>query len=96
MFAGLDLTGEYLGQTKKKVEEKLNCARGGVLFIDEAYELGKGMYGTEAMTTLVKRFILSKHRRKRRKNDIRMVNFKKINQVPKKSIRTQCKNFLQS
>ncbi len=52
-FPGLDLTGEYLGQTKKKVEEKLNCARGGVLFIDEAYELGKGMYGVEAMTSLV-------------------------------------------
>ena len=43
-----------MGQTKKKVEEKLNSARGGVLFIDEAYELGKGMYGTEAMTTLVR------------------------------------------
>jgi hypothetical protein len=47
------LTGEYLGQTKKKIEEKFNCARGGVLFIDEAYELGKGMYGVEAMTSLV-------------------------------------------
>ena len=43
-----------MGQTKTKVEEKLNCARGGVLFIDEAYELGKGMYGVEAMTSLVK------------------------------------------
>ena len=53
VFLGLDLTGEYVGQTKKKVEEKLNCARGGVLFIDEAYELGKGMYGVEAMTSLV-------------------------------------------
>jgi hypothetical protein len=42
-----------LGHTKKRVEEKLNCARGGVLFIDEAYELGKGHFGTEAMTTLV-------------------------------------------
>ena len=52
-FSGLNLTGEYLGQTKTKVEERLNSARGGVLFIDEAYELGKGMYGTEAMTTLV-------------------------------------------
>jgi hypothetical protein len=47
------LTGEYLGQTKKKIEEKLNCACGGVLFIDEAYELGKVMYGVEAMTSLV-------------------------------------------
>jgi sigma54-dependent transcription regulator len=53
LVLGLHLTGEYLGQTKKKVEEKLNCARGGILFIDEAYELGKGHFGMEAMTTLV-------------------------------------------
>jgi len=49
----LDLTGEYLGQTKKKVTEKMSQAKGGVLFIDEAYELGKGHYGNEAMTTLL-------------------------------------------
>ncbi|CAI5725442.1 unnamed protein product [Peronospora destructor] len=51
--SGLDLTGEYLGQTKAKVTEKLVEAKGGLLFIDEAYELGKGHFGEEAMTTLV-------------------------------------------
>ncbi|XP_066921713.1 uncharacterized protein [Clytia hemisphaerica] len=51
--SGLDLTGEYVGQTKKKVQERLDAAKGGVLFIDEAYELGKGMYGEEALTTLL-------------------------------------------
>ncbi|RMX65665.1 hypothetical protein KXD40_008073 [Peronospora effusa] len=51
--SGLDLTGEYLGQTKAKVTEKLVEAKGGLLFVDEAYELGKGQYGEEAMTTLV-------------------------------------------
>ena len=45
--------GEYVGQTKKKVQEKLDAAKGGVLFIDEAYELGKGIYGEEALTTVL-------------------------------------------
>ncbi|CAD7925302.1 unnamed protein product [Amoebophrya sp. A120] len=51
--SGLELTGEFVGHTKKKVEEELDKAKGGVLFIDEAYELGKGQFGTEAVTTLV-------------------------------------------
>ncbi|RHY06073.1 hypothetical protein DYB36_006893 [Aphanomyces astaci] len=51
--SGLDMTGEYLGHTKKRVEEKLQAAKGGVLFIDEAYELGVGHFGQEAMTSLV-------------------------------------------
>ncbi|KDO26203.1 hypothetical protein SPRG_08565 [Saprolegnia parasitica CBS 223.65] len=51
--SGLGLTGEYLGQTKKRVAEKLDAANGGVLFIDEAYALGDKWYGQEAMTTLV-------------------------------------------
>eukprot|EP00474_Spongospora_subterranea_P008580 CRZ09038.1 hypothetical protein [Spongospora subterranea] len=51
--SALDLTGEYLGQTKKKLEERMNEAKGSVLFIDEAYELGCGAYGKEAQTSLV-------------------------------------------
>ncbi|CAI5738664.1 unnamed protein product [Peronospora destructor] len=51
--SGLDLTAQYVGQTKQKVTEKLGKAKGGLLFIDEAYELGKATFGEEAMTTLV-------------------------------------------
>ena len=49
----LDLTASVLGQTKDKVQQKLREAKGGILFIDEAYELGKSQYAEEAMTTLV-------------------------------------------
>ena len=51
--SGLDLTGDYLGQTKTKVNEKLREAKGGILFIDEAYNLGFGQYGKEACDTIV-------------------------------------------
>jgi SpoVK/Ycf46/Vps4 family AAA+-type ATPase len=48
-----DLCGSYVGQTAPKVEAKMQAARGGVLFIDEAYELGKGVYGEEALVKLL-------------------------------------------
>lgn len=51
--SGVNLTGEYLGQTKKKVTDKLGEAKGGVLFIDEAYKLGEGPYGEEALVTIL-------------------------------------------
>jgi DNA replication protein DnaC len=51
--SALDLTGEYVGQSKSKLQEKMDEARGGVLFIDEAYELGVGSFGNEIMTKLV-------------------------------------------
>jgi DNA polymerase III delta prime subunit len=51
--SGSGITGEYVGQTKKKVNELLGQAKGSILFIDEAYDLGKGVFGEEAMTTLL-------------------------------------------
>ena len=50
-----DLTGRYVGWTDKKVRAKFRRARGGVLFIDEAYSLVEegGYYGDEAINTIV-------------------------------------------
>ena len=42
-----------MGETKKIVENYLDKAKCGVLFIDEAYTLGKGIHGSEACDTLV-------------------------------------------
>jgi SpoVK/Ycf46/Vps4 family AAA+-type ATPase len=48
------LIGSYLGQTKDKVEAAFKAAKGGLLFIDEAYDLfPKDVYRAEAMVTIV-------------------------------------------
>lgn len=49
-----ELVAGYLGQTAAKTADVIESARGGVLFIDEAYALSTDQYGTEAVTTLVK------------------------------------------
>ncbi|MFN7971004.1 MAG: AAA family ATPase [Acidobacteriota bacterium] len=52
------LVGGYIGQTALKTAAVLNQARGGVLFIDEAYALAPGSandFGPEAIETIVKR-----------------------------------------
>ena len=50
-----DLVGKYVGWTAKIVEEKFRAARGGILFIDEAYSLvdDRNSYGAEAINTIV-------------------------------------------
>lgn len=51
-----DLVGKYVGWTAKIVKEKFREAKGGVLFIDEAYSLvddRRGMFGDEAINTIV-------------------------------------------
>lgn len=51
-----DLVGQYVGQTALKVKKVFEQAKGGVLFIDEAYSLldgYRGYYGDEAIATIV-------------------------------------------
>lgn len=51
---GNDLTGEYAGTTKKRVDAIYKKAKGGVLFIDEAYIL-QGQLAEEAIAQLLVR-----------------------------------------
>jgi|TARA_B100000315_G_scaffold260800_1_gene325424 AAA+ superfamily predicted ATPase len=54
-----DLVAGFIGQTAKKTKEKLNEAIDGVLFIDEAYSLSRGVddskdFGNEVIETVLK------------------------------------------
>ena len=51
-----DIVGKYVGHTAPLVQNLFTQAKGGVLFIDEAYSLvddRDGMYGDEAINTIV-------------------------------------------
>ncbi len=55
----VDLIGEYIGQTAPKVKQAIKDAKGGVLFIDEAYSLSRENsdskdFGKEVIEILVK------------------------------------------
>lgn len=49
-----DLVGKYVGWTAPTVQKKFRIAKGGILFIDEAYSLvSDDGYGDEAISTIV-------------------------------------------
>src|SRR5699024_916025 len=52
-----DIVGEVVGHTAQKTKTMIQKAQGGVLFIDEAYSLGRGGskdFGREAIDNIVK------------------------------------------
>lgn len=52
-----DFVGQYVGETAEKTTKKINSAKGGILFIDEAYSLCRDkndVFGIEAVDTIVK------------------------------------------
>jgi len=48
------LVGDCIGGTEKATEEAIAKARGGVLFVDEAYRLSVDAFGVEAINCLMK------------------------------------------
>jgi hypothetical protein len=51
-----DMIGKYLGQTAPKTQQIIDSALGGVLFLDEVYELGdtegRDMFGKECINVI--------------------------------------------
>ena len=50
-----DLVGRYVGDTEAITSHVIDTAMGGILFIDEAYQLASDQYGRNAMEVLVAR-----------------------------------------
>ena len=82
--SGISLQGQFMGQTAPLVQKTINDSKGGVLFIDEAYQIidtdrDDDSYGKEAIATLIKNM--------EDKNDL-MVIFAGYERPTKKMIET--------
>jgi Holliday junction resolvasome RuvABC ATP-dependent DNA helicase subunit len=55
------IVGTYVGKAEDNMNSLLNSARGGVLFIDEAYGLKDPPFGTKALDTLVQAMTSKEH-----------------------------------
>ena len=53
MTKASELKGRYVNEAQQLVRSAMEAARGGILFIDEAYSLGDGMYGAGAVEELL-------------------------------------------
>ena len=56
---GLELKGEYVGQTAPKVQAMFKAAMGGCLFLDEAYALADGEGGSDTFAKEAVRTLLT-------------------------------------
>ena len=50
-----DFVGEHVGASQQKTKAIIEQAQGCVLVIDEAYNLDDGMYGKQALDTIVEK-----------------------------------------
>jgi len=59
--SGMNLVAGYIGQSSEKVQKVMEEARGGVLFIDEAYYMTQSGYKSEVIGTLLNNLTLPEY-----------------------------------
>lgn len=59
---GLEIQAGYVGQSQGKAREKIDAACGGVLFVDEAHNLGNSPFAVEAAKVLMTATLEEQHK----------------------------------
>lgn len=57
-----EIQGQYVGQSEAKAREKIDAASGGVLFVDEAHNLGSSHYSRQAAKVLMTAMLEEQHK----------------------------------